>query len=85
LGRHVQNVSIGYRCPNCNDVNSINANRIYNGRLMFACSKCSICGIVPSMAEQDEAYLNFSCMMMDTLKKSRFKSVIEQATRAPII
>jgi DEAD/DEAH box helicase domain-containing protein len=80
LGRHVQNVSIGYRCPNCNDVNSINANRIYNGRLMFACSKCSICGIVPSMPEQDEAYLEFLSMYDDghVEKVQDLESVIEQ-------
>jgi DEAD/DEAH box helicase domain-containing protein len=73
-------VSIGYRCPNCNDVNSINANRIYNGRLMFACSKCSICGIVPSMAEQDEAYLEFLSMYDDghAEKVQDLESVIEQ-------
>lgn len=80
MGRHVQNVSIGYRCPNCNDVNSINANRIYNGRLMFACSKCSICGIVPSMPEQDEAYLEFLSMYDDghVEKVQDLESVIEQ-------
>jgi DEAD/DEAH box helicase domain-containing protein len=73
-------VSIGYRCPNCNDDNSINANRIYNGRLMFACSKCSICGIVPSMAEQDEAYLEFLSMYDDghAEKVQDLESVIEQ-------
>jgi DEAD/DEAH box helicase domain-containing protein len=80
LGIPVQYVSIGYRCPNCNDVNSININKIYNGRLMFACSKCSICGIVPSMAEQDEAYLEFLSMYDNghVDKVQDLESVIEQ-------
>ena len=80
LGIHVQYVSIGYRCPNCNDVNSINVNKIYNGRLMFVCSKCSICGIVPSMAEQDEAYLEFLSMYDNghVDKVQDLESVIEQ-------
>jgi DEAD/DEAH box helicase domain-containing protein len=80
LGVHVQYVSIGYRCPKCNDVNSINVNKIYNGRLMFACSKCSICGIVPSMAEQDEAYLEFLSMydIGHVDKVQDLESVIEQ-------
>jgi DEAD/DEAH box helicase domain-containing protein len=65
LGLHVQYMSIGYGCPNCNDANSINVSKIYNGRLMFACSKCSICGVVPAMAEQDEAYLEFLSMYDD--------------------
>jgi DEAD/DEAH box helicase domain-containing protein len=61
-------------------MNSINANKIYNGRLMFACSKCSICGIVPSMAEQDEAYLEFLSMYDNGHidKVQDLESVIEQ-------
>ena len=39
--------------------NSVDVNKIYNGRLMFACSKCNICGVVPSIANLDEAYLEF--------------------------
>ena len=26
---------------------------------MFLCSKCDICGVVPSVGNQDEAYLGF--------------------------
>lgn len=58
-------MSVGYRCPNCNDVSSINVNKIYNGQLMVVCSKCSICGIVPFLAEHDEAYLEFLAMYDD--------------------
>jgi DEAD/DEAH box helicase domain-containing protein len=73
-------VSIGYRCPNCNDVSSINVNKIYNGRLMVVCSKCSICGIVPFLAEHDEAYLEFLAMYDDghVDKAQDLESVIEQ-------
>ena len=80
MGIHVQYVSIGYRCPNCNDVSSINVNKIYNGQLMFVCSKCSICGVVPSMAEQDEAYLEFLSMYDNGQvdKVQDLESVIEQ-------
>ena len=80
LGIHVQYVSVGYRCPNCNDVSSINVNKIYNGQLMFVCSKCSICGVVPSMDEQDEAYLEFLSMYDNGQvdKVQELESVIEQ-------
>ena len=80
LGIHVQYVSVGYRCPNCNDVSSINVNKIYNGQLMFVCSKCSICGVVPSMDEQDEAYLEFLSMFDNGQvdKVQELESVIEQ-------
>jgi DEAD/DEAH box helicase domain-containing protein len=47
---------------------------------MFVCTKCSICGIVPSMADQDEAYLDFLTMYdnghIDRVQD--FESVIEQ-------
>jgi DEAD/DEAH box helicase domain-containing protein len=55
----VEYVVSSYRCPNCSSLNSVDVNKIYNGRLMFVCSKCNICGIVPSIANQDEAYLEF--------------------------
>jgi DEAD/DEAH box helicase domain-containing protein len=55
----VEYVVSSYRCPNCSFLNSVDVNKIYNGRLMFVCSKCNICGIVPSIANQDEAYLEF--------------------------
>ena len=76
----VQYMSDGYRCPNCNCLNSININKIYNGRLMFVCSKCSIFGIVPSVADQDEAYLEFLTMYDNGHidKVQDFESVIEQ-------
>jgi DEAD/DEAH box helicase domain-containing protein len=76
----VQYMSDGYRCPNCNCLNSINLNKIYNGRLMFVCSKCSIFGIVSSVADQDEAYLEFLTMYDNGHidKVQDFESVIEQ-------
>jgi DEAD/DEAH box helicase domain-containing protein len=80
LELYVQYVSLGYRCPNCNNANSINVDKIYNGRLMFACSKCSVCGIVPAMAEQDEAYLEFLSMYDNGHidKVQNLESVIEE-------
>ena len=47
---------------------------------MFACSKCSICGIVPAMAEQDEAYLEFLSVYDNGHidKVQDLESVIEQ-------
>ena len=32
---------------------------MYNGRLLFACIKCNICGVLRSSPTQDEAYLEF--------------------------
>jgi DEAD/DEAH box helicase domain-containing protein len=32
---------------------------MYNGRLLFACVKCNICGVLRSSPTQDEAYLEF--------------------------
>lgn len=80
MGTHLLYVSVGYRCPNCNNDNSINVNKIYNGQLMFACSKCSICGIVPFTTEQDDAYLEFLSMYDDDHvdKKQDLRSVVEQ-------
>jgi DEAD/DEAH box helicase domain-containing protein len=48
-----------YRCPSCGSLHSVEVSKIYNGRLMFLCSKCDICGVVPSAGNQDEAYLGF--------------------------
>lgn len=48
-----------YRCPDCGSLHSVDVSKIYNGRLMFMCSKCNICGVVPSGGNQDEAYLGF--------------------------
>jgi DEAD/DEAH box helicase domain-containing protein len=48
-----------YRCPNCNSPNSVNVNRLYDGRLMFACVGCNIGGVIPFTANQDDAYLEF--------------------------
>src|SRR5919197_4025725 len=51
-----------YRCPRCKLPNSIDSNRVYDGRLMFVCSGCSICALVPAMINRDEAYLEFLYM-----------------------
>jgi DEAD/DEAH box helicase domain-containing protein len=48
-----------YLCPNCSSPNSVNVSRIYNGRLMFGCTKCNIGCILPSTGNNDEAYLEF--------------------------
>jgi DEAD/DEAH box helicase domain-containing protein len=33
--------------------------KIFDGRLIFRCSKCNICAIVPTAGSTDEAYLEF--------------------------
>ncbi|HEY7572755.1 MAG TPA: DEAD/DEAH box helicase [Nitrososphaeraceae archaeon] len=48
-----------YRCPNCNSSNSLDSSKIYNGGLIFICSKCTSCGVVKSIEDYDEAYLEF--------------------------
>lgn len=52
----------GYRCPNCNSHNSVDFSKTYDDRLMFGCTKCSLCGIVANMPNKDEAYLDFLTM-----------------------
>jgi DEAD/DEAH box helicase domain-containing protein len=37
----------------------VNVNRLYDGRLMFACVGCNIGGVIPFTANQDDAYLEF--------------------------
>ncbi|MGA9151177.1 MAG: DEAD/DEAH box helicase, partial [Candidatus Nitrosopolaris sp.] len=51
-----------YRCPRCNSYNSVDMDKIFDGRLLFICSKCSICAVVPKDADADgpdSAYLEF--------------------------
>jgi len=51
-----------YRCPRCNSFNSVNVNRIFDGRLLFSCSKCNICALVPKDTDTDapdSGYLEF--------------------------
>ena len=51
-----------YRCPRCDTFNSINVNRIFDGRILFSCSKCNICAMVSKYADvdgSDSAYLEF--------------------------
>src|SRR5712692_3773095 len=51
-----------YRCPACNSFNSVNFNKIFDGRLLFSCSKCKICALVPTHSDSDNpdsAYLEF--------------------------
>src|SRR5256712_2381083 len=51
-----------YRCPKCNSYNSVNVDKIFDGRLLFSCSKCNICALVPKDADADgpdSAYLEF--------------------------
>jgi DEAD/DEAH box helicase domain-containing protein len=51
-----------YRCPKCNIFNSINVNRIFDGRMLFSCSECNICAVVLKYADvdgPDSAYLEF--------------------------
>ncbi|MGA8080230.1 MAG: DEAD/DEAH box helicase [Candidatus Nitrosopolaris sp.] len=51
-----------YRCPRCNSYNSVDVDKIFDGRLLFSCSKCSICAVVAKDADADgpdSAYLEF--------------------------
>ena len=51
-----------YRCPRCNSYNSVNVDKIFDGRLLFCCSKCKICALVPKNTDADgpdSAYLEF--------------------------
>jgi DEAD/DEAH box helicase domain-containing protein len=48
-----------YPCPRCSSPHSVGVDRIFDGRLIFRCSKCRICSIVPVGASTDEAYLDF--------------------------
>src|SRR5262249_31204498 len=48
-----------YRCPLCNAQHSVSADRIFDGRLIFKCSKCKSCAIVQAASNTDEAYLEF--------------------------
>ncbi|HEX7034114.1 MAG TPA: DEAD/DEAH box helicase [Nitrososphaera sp.] len=50
---------VNYRCPKCTSPHSINVDKIFDGRLIFKCSKCKICSIVPPAGNIDEAYLDF--------------------------
>ncbi len=51
-----------YRCPSCNSFSSVNVDKIFDGRLLFSCSKCNVCALVPKDADVDSldsAYLEF--------------------------
>jgi len=50
---------VNYRCPKCSSPHSIGVDKIFDGRLIFRCSKCKICSIVPTAGNTDEAYLDF--------------------------
>jgi DEAD/DEAH box helicase domain-containing protein len=50
---------INYRCPKCSSLHSVGVDKIFDGRLIFRCSKCNICAIVPTAGSTDEAYLEF--------------------------
>lgn len=50
---------VNYRCPKCSSPHSINVDKIFDGRLIFKCRKCSICSVVPAAGNIDEAYLDF--------------------------
>src|SRR5918994_1649097 len=52
-------ILINYRCPKCSSLHSVGVDKIFDGRLIFQCSKCNICAIVPMAGSTDEAYLEF--------------------------
>jgi DEAD/DEAH box helicase domain-containing protein len=51
-----------YRCPKCKLPNSIDINKVHDGRLTIVCSGCGTCALVPSTSNLDEAYLEFLSM-----------------------
>lgn len=46
-----------YRCPNCKG--TIDADKIYDGRVLFSCNGCSIHMLVPFNSDMDLAYMEF--------------------------
>lgn len=52
-------MAAGYRCPRCGSLHSVGVDRIFDGRLIFRCSRCGICSIVPAAASPEESYLEF--------------------------
>jgi len=50
---------VNYRCSKCSSLHSVQVDKIFDGRLIFRCSKCNICAIVPTADSTDEAYLDF--------------------------
>lgn len=50
---------INYRCPKCGSLHSVGVDKIFDGRLIFRCSKCNICALVSTVGGTDEAYLEF--------------------------
>ena len=60
--KYISLIMSRYRCPACNSFNSVNFNKIFDGRLLFSCSKCKICALVPTHSDSDSpdsAYLEF--------------------------
>jgi DEAD/DEAH box helicase domain-containing protein len=48
-----------FRCPNCGLLNSIQMDKIFDGRFLLRCSKCNICSILPLNNNLEETYLDF--------------------------
>jgi DEAD/DEAH box helicase domain-containing protein len=46
-----------YRCPNCKG--AINAEKIFDGRVLFSCNQCSIHSLVPFDSDIDGTYMEF--------------------------
>ncbi len=60
--KYISPIVSRYRCPACNSFNSVNFNKIFDGRLLFSCSKCKNCALVPKHSDadsHDSAYLEF--------------------------
>jgi DEAD/DEAH box helicase domain-containing protein len=52
-------VANNYRCPKCSSPHSVSSDKIFDGRLIFKCSKCKVCSIVPNSGSVEESYLEF--------------------------
>ncbi|MGI0012002.1 MAG: DEAD/DEAH box helicase [Nitrososphaera sp.] len=52
-------MSSNYRCPRCKSLHAVGVEKIFDGRLIFRCAKCSLCSIIPRATTTDEAYLEF--------------------------
>lgn len=46
-----------YRCPKCNG--TINAEKIFDGRVLFSCTRCSIHSLIPFNSDIDVTYMEF--------------------------
>ena len=69
-----------YRCTLCGSPHSVTSDRIFDGRLIFKCSKCKACAIVQPAGSTDEAYLEFldTCEAGTVARLDEMDALLEQ-------